>query len=69
MIASPCINVCQVDAQSGLCTGCFRTIDEITVWSQIDDRRRANILAAVAQRRLRQAPMDGALHGDGVRHG
>ena len=51
MIASPCINVCKMDAQSGLCTGCFRTIDEITVWSRIDDRRRLAILAAVAGRR------------------
>ena len=51
MIASPCINVCKMDARSGLCTGCLRTIDEITVWSRLDDRRRLAVLAAVAQRR------------------
>lgn len=51
MIASPCINVCKMDALSGLCTGCFRTIDEITVWSRIDDARRQDILAAVTRRR------------------
>ena len=51
MIASPCINVCKMDALSGLCTGCFRTIDEITLWSRIDDARRQDILAAVTRRR------------------
>ena len=51
MIASPCINVCKMDAQTGLCTGCLRTIDEITAWSQLDDSRRSNVLAAVAGRR------------------
>ena len=51
MIASPCINVCKMDALSGLCTGCFRTIDEITLWSRIDDARRQDILAAVSRRR------------------
>jgi uncharacterized protein len=68
MIASPCINVCKMDAQTGLCTGCFRTIDEITVWSRIDDRRRVNILAAVAQRRLQQEPREVAFCSDASRH-
>jgi hypothetical protein len=51
MLASPCINICQMDTPSGLCIGCFRTITEITAWSRIDDAQRARILAAVAQRR------------------
>jgi predicted Fe-S protein YdhL (DUF1289 family) len=51
-ISSPCINICQMDASNGLCLGCFRTIEEITVWSRADDAQRANILAAVTQRRL-----------------
>lgn len=51
MLASPCINLCQMDAQSRLCRGCFRSIDEITGWAGSDDARRAIILAAVALRR------------------
>ena len=51
MLASPCINVCQMDSASGLCSGCFRTIAEITVWSRTDDAERARILAAVVKRR------------------
>ena len=52
MIPSPCINICKMDAGNGLCIGCFRTIDEITVWSRVTDAQRATILAAVTQRRL-----------------
>jgi predicted Fe-S protein YdhL (DUF1289 family) len=29
---SPCISVCRMSDQSGLCEGCFRTLDEITGW-------------------------------------
>ncbi|MDD2744336.1 MAG: DUF1289 domain-containing protein [Rhodocyclaceae bacterium] len=54
-ITSPCINICQMDASNGLCLGCFRTIEEITVWSRVDDLQRANILAAVTRRRLTNA--------------
>lgn len=55
MIQSPCINVCQMDAASGLCIGCFRTLEEITVWSRSDDAARVHILAAVASRRMENA--------------
>lgn len=65
MIASPCINVCRMDEQTGLCAGCFRTIDEIAVWAQANDSRRASILAAVTQRRLQH----GELHNDSDRDG
>ena len=69
MIASPCINVCKMDDQSGLCSGCFRTIEEIAVWARIDDSRRLGILAAVAKRRQEHDPWEGDLRGDGDRHG
>lgn len=65
MITSPCINICQMDASSGLCQGCFRTLDEITAWSCIDDPARTRILADVARRRLEQDPRKGDLRGDG----
>ncbi len=53
MIASPCINVCKMDAARTYCTGCYRTLDEITAWSRSDDATRQRILAAVAERRTR----------------
>jgi len=36
-IPSPCINVCRMDAATGLCEGCLRTIKEIAGWSKLDD--------------------------------
>ena len=69
MIASPCINVCKMDEQTGLCSGCFRTIDEIARWSSIDDSRRLVILAAVAKRRQEHDPWEGDLRCDCDRHG
>ena len=69
MIASPCINVCKMDEQSGLCSGCFRTIDEIALWSSTDDSRRLGILAAVARRRQEHDPWEGDLRCDCERHG
>ena len=58
MIKSPCINVCKMNATSGLCQGCSRTLDEIAAWSRLDDAARSTILAAVAVRRgeRRSAP-------------
>ncbi|ALE53465.1 DUF1289 domain-containing protein [Paraburkholderia sp. RL17-368-BIF-A] len=41
-VPSPCINVCRMDASSGWCEGCLRTIDEIAGWSlYADDEKRA----------------------------
>lgn len=49
-VASPCVNVCRMDAQRALCTGCLRTIDEIATWSRLDDAGRRQVLERVAQR-------------------
>lgn len=49
--ASPCINVCQMDAATGLCLGCLRTLDEIARWSSLDNPRRHAVLAQLPQRR------------------
>jgi uncharacterized protein len=41
-VPSPCISVCRMDAVTGLCEGCFRTLDEIAGWGMAsDDERRA----------------------------
>jgi hypothetical protein len=46
-----------MDAASGLCLGCWRTLDEITRWSRCTERQRAKILSAINQRRsAAQAP-------------
>ena len=36
-VPSPCISVCVMNAQTGWCEGCFRTIEEIVEWSDATD--------------------------------
>ena len=69
MIASPCINICAMNPQTGLCTGCYRTIDEITAWARLDDSGRQGILAAVSQRRQAHQPHEKDSRCNGKRNG
>ncbi len=50
-VASPCNKVCVMDAQSGYCRGCGRTLDEIARWSEMSDAERQAVLAALPARR------------------
>jgi uncharacterized protein len=43
MIESPCVKVCTLDARSGLCLGCGRTIDEIARWAAMSAAERARV--------------------------
>ncbi|RAK51576.1 DUF1289 domain-containing protein [Phenylobacterium deserti] len=55
-IATPCIQVCAVDGESGLCLGCFRTLQEIATWSRLDDASRAAVMAELPARRAQIRP-------------
>ena len=33
-VPTPCISVCRVNADDGLCEGCFRTLGEISAWGR-----------------------------------
>ena len=45
-IESPCIKICVIHPESRLCTGCLRSIDEITAWSRMSpDARRDHLKA------------------------
>ncbi|MEX8493018.1 YbaK/EbsC family protein [Sphaerotilus sp.] len=48
--ASPCVNVCRMDARTGWCEGCLRTIAEITAWSRLSAAEREPIWAALPAR-------------------
>jgi predicted Fe-S protein YdhL (DUF1289 family) len=50
-VASPCTSVCIVDQVSGLCVGCFRTLDEIAGWIDFSGTKKRSVLAALAARR------------------
>lgn len=49
-VPSPCVSVCRMDSRSGLCLGCFRTIDEIIVWGRQGDAERRVVWQAIVQR-------------------
>ena len=50
-VASPCTSVCTMDPASGLCVGCFRTLDEIADWSVLDADGKRGVLAVLPARR------------------
>ena len=49
---SPCIGVCELDLDSDLCVGCLRTRQEITIWSQIDNKKAMQIMEETKNRTL-----------------
>lgn len=49
-VPSPCVNVCRMDADAGLCVGCLRTLDEIAGWSRLDDTAKRHVWAALPER-------------------
>jgi len=50
-IESPCISVCVLDDDTGFCKGCWRTRDEVAIWSRVDNVTRLEILERLRQRR------------------
>ena len=50
VVPSPCISVCRVDADSGCCEGCLRTLVEIAVWSQLDNDGKRGVWRIIEQR-------------------
>ena len=50
-LASPCISVCQIDAASGHCIGCYRTTSEIAAWGGMSASAQREVLEALRARR------------------
>ena len=49
-VASPCVSICNINDDSGLCEGCFRTLDEIAVWGQMDNAAKREVWRRITQR-------------------
>ncbi|HEY8359179.1 MAG TPA: DUF1289 domain-containing protein [Ramlibacter sp.] len=47
---SPCISVCRIAADTQLCEGCFRTLDEIAAWGTMPDTQRRVLWQQLARR-------------------
>ena len=50
-IPSPCVAVCQLDPKTGLCIGCLRSMEEISLWPRASNEERLAILAELKDRR------------------
>lgn len=62
-IKTPCIKVCVVDGESGLCMGCYRKLSEVAGWAKLTDEARAGIMEELPSRRSRIRPEKLALFG------
>ena len=51
-VASPCTDVCRMDASTGLCEGCLRTIDEIVAWSSMNEDAKRAVWVQLASRSI-----------------
>lgn len=43
-VQSHCIGVCSMDAATGFCQGCYRTIEEIQAWWDLDNTQKQEII-------------------------
>ncbi len=50
-VRTPCINVCIVDGESGLCMGCYRRLNEVAGWSKMTPEARDAVMAELPSRR------------------
>lgn len=50
-VASPCIKQCKLDASGRYCTGCLRTLDEISGWSRASNAQKQAALDRIASLR------------------
>jgi uncharacterized protein len=55
-IETPCNKICTIDAESGLCIGCFRTMEEVARWGRMNPNERRRIMSGLDEREHKIAP-------------
>jgi hypothetical protein len=51
-VASPCVNICELDETKQWCLGCGRSLSEIAAWSTSNDEQKRGIIQDIERRRL-----------------
>ena len=54
MIETPCIKICTLDPNSGLCAGCGRSLDEIARWGSMSAEERRRIMGELKGRMVEE---------------
>jgi predicted Fe-S protein YdhL (DUF1289 family) len=54
-VPSPCVSVCVMHPQTGLCEGCLRSLQEIGDWSRMADEAKRQVWQRI-QNRLPRPP-------------
>ena len=49
-IESPCVLVCSIEPETGLCWGCGRTAREIGAWSVMTSEGRSEVMSQLPER-------------------
>jgi uncharacterized protein len=51
-VPSPCVSVCRMNADTQWCEGCFRTLEEIAIWSRMEEDGKREVWRMIAERAL-----------------
>lgn len=51
LIASPCVRQCCLDERD-VCLGCYRSLDEILAWHNMDEQQKSTLLKTLQQRAI-----------------
>jgi|TARA_B110000208_G_C11695699_1_gene403988 uncharacterized protein len=44
MTKSPCVGICNMSLEGNFCKGCGRSIDQITHWTDYNDKQKKEII-------------------------
>ena len=47
---SPCVSICQMKLSLGRCVGCYRTLDEIAEWADMDEAGKTAVWLKLLER-------------------
>jgi hypothetical protein len=50
VIESPCRNICRIDAASGWCLGCGRSLAEVGDWMRLTPGQRRQVMQQLPER-------------------
>ena len=49
-LTSPCVGVCQINAKTKFCLGCWRNLREVAHWSRYSDDEKRAVLVSLRER-------------------